>query len=171
MVSLGETTPLERLATQTNIQCLAVLPRRKSRTAPEQLTQQKISDFEPGSSVEVRPRTRKVTGNNLLSRFAQTREPALWVGGYAVVVSDVGGPVRRSPSLRSESQGRARRRRPSLRRRAHGAVATGCPPETRACARLLISATVAASSPERLTAKPLPADVTLAFTPLGMSGQ
>ncbi len=113
-MALGEATPLERLATQTNIQCLSVLPRRKSGTAPEQFTQQRISDVEPGSSVEVRPRTRKVAGNNLLSRFAQTRGPALRVGGHAVVVSDVGRPVRRSPNLRSESQRRAVVRRPSL---------------------------------------------------------
>jgi hypothetical protein len=80
-------------------------------------------------------------------------------------------PRNRTPSGHGDSRGRAMRRRPSLMRWAHGAAAMGAPPGTRAWARFLISVTVAASSPERLTAKPLPADVTLAFTPFGMSGQ
>ncbi len=50
---------------------------------------------------------------------------------------------------------------------AHGAAA----PPLRASARFLISATVAASSANTLTAKPLPVEVTLAFAPFGTSGQ
>jgi hypothetical protein len=61
--------------------------------------------------------------------------------------------------------------KPCEMRGAHGADAMGDPPGARACARFLISAIVAASSPERLTAKPLPTDVTLALAPFGMSGQ